>query len=76
MQQQRSNSQLHQIIRLPKVRQVTSLSRSTLYEKMNPKSKYYDKKFPKPIKLGANSVGWYEHEVYEWLAEKALDRGC
>jgi prophage regulatory protein len=31
--------------------------------------------FPKRIKLGANSVGWFENEIDEWLAKKAADRG-
>ncbi len=24
-------------------------------------------KFPAPIQLGPNSIGWYEHEVERWL---------
>ncbi len=24
-------------------------------------------KFPPPIQLGPNSIGWYEHEVERWL---------
>ena len=31
-------------------------------------------KFPKRISLGANSVGWLNNEINDWLAEKAVDR--
>lgn len=30
--------------------------------------------FPKPIKIGENSVGWIEEEVSEWLEEKKAER--
>lgn len=43
------------------------LSRSTIYDKINPKSPRYDATFPKPIRLGGGAVGWLEHEVTEWL---------
>ena len=32
-------------------------------------------KFPKRIRLGPNAVGWFEHEIDEWLAERAKHRG-
>jgi len=43
------------------------LSRSTIYDKINPKSPRYDATFPKPIRLGGCAVGWLTHEVDEWL---------
>lgn len=47
------------------------LSRSTIYDKINPDSPRYDATFPKPIRLGNGSaVGWIEDEVEIWL------RGC
>jgi prophage regulatory protein len=55
------------INRLPKVTQVTDLSRSTIYNKINPKSAHYDPTFPKPIKLGSRSIGWIEAEVQAWI---------
>jgi prophage regulatory protein len=33
-------------------------------------------KFPKRVRLGANSVGWVEEEVDAWLAERAAERGA
>ena len=44
------------------------LSRSTIYDKINPGSPRYDATFPKPIRLGNGSaVGWLESEVETWL---------
>jgi prophage regulatory protein len=44
------------------------LSRSTIYDKINPDSPRYDGTFPKPIRLGAGAaVGWIESEVENWL---------
>lgn len=43
------------------------LSRSTIYDKINPKSSRYDASFPKPIRLGGCAVGWLTHEVDDWL---------
>ena len=30
--------------------------------------------FPKPIKIGENSVGWLEEEIFEWLDQKKVER--
>lgn len=44
------------------------LSRSTIYDKLNPGSPRYDATFPKPIRLGNGAaVGWLAHEVDNWL---------
>lgn len=46
------------------------LSRSTIYDKINPKSPRYDPTFPKPIKLGGGAIGWLTHEVDDWLERR------
>jgi prophage regulatory protein len=46
------------------------LSRSTLYEKINPKSPRFDPTFPKPFRLGiggGGAVGWLEIEIEAWI---------
>ena len=48
----------------------TSLSRSTLYDMMNVKSKRYDPTFPLPIKLTQSRRCWFELEVNAWLQSK------
>ena len=59
------------ILRLPRVKARTGLSRSTIYAKLrrNPKRPSdYDPTFPKPVAVGAKAVGWIEAEVEAWLA--------
>ncbi|MDH1276636.1 AlpA family phage regulatory protein [Acinetobacter johnsonii] len=62
------------IYRLKKVIEITGVSRSVIYEKINEKSKRYDPTFPKPIKLSLNTVGWFEHELIQWLELKSEQR--
>ena len=52
------------ILRLPKVKTRTGLSRSTIYQRVA------DGQFPKPVSLGGRAVGWIETEIQEWLAER------
>ncbi|WP_420710441.1 helix-turn-helix transcriptional regulator [Asticcacaulis sp. SL142] len=49
------------IVRLPEVKLLTGLSRSTVYERVKAG------RFPKPIPLGGRSVGWLECEVRRWI---------
>ena len=70
-------SNIHQnlvILRLKEVTAFTGVSRSVIYEKLNTKSKSHDPNFPKPIKLSSNAVGWFEHEIIQWLELKAEQR--
>ena len=60
------------VLRLKKVTEKTGLSRSSIYYKMNPASKYFDESFPKPIRLGAGSIGWLESDLDAWLASRPL----
>ena len=55
------------ILRLKQLEQQVGLKRSSIYEKMNPKSDRYDPTFPVMVSLGERSVGWYQHEVEAWL---------
>ena len=38
------------------------ISRSSIYDRLDPKSKRYDPTFPRPLKMG-HMVGWLESEV-------------
>ena len=55
------------ILRLKQLEQRVGLKKSSIYEKMNPKSDRYDPAFPVMVSLGERSVGWYQHEVEAWL---------
>ena len=52
------------VVRLPEVRRMTKLGRSTIYRLQA------DRKFPQSLKLGARAVGWLEREVCQWLADR------
>jgi len=52
------------ILRLPKVKDRTGLSRSSIYLRIS------QGLFPKPISLGARAVGWVEEEIDQWLSEQ------
>ena len=59
-----------EIIRRRTLEVRVGLTRSTIYDKINPKSPRYDPTFPKPIRLGGNSVGWIASEVDAWLEQQ------
>lgn len=52
------------ILRLPAVKALTGLSRSTIYLRISKNS------FPKPRSLGVRAVGWYEQEIQEWITSR------
>ena len=56
-----SNNTAQVIQRRPAVEARTGLARSTIYAKMETGD------FPKPIKLGARSVGWLAKEIDDWI---------
>lgn len=60
------------ILRMAELTTLLGISRSSIYEKLNPKSRYYDADFPKPIRLGAASVGWRSTSVDEWIASRTV----
>ena len=60
----------NKILRLKQVMALCGIGRSTIYEKINPKSKRYDESFPRPIKLSLSAVGWFEQDVIAWLDSK------
>ena len=54
----------HRILRLPEVKKITGLSRSSIYLRMA------TEEFPKSISLGDRAVGWLEQDVCKWIEEK------
>ncbi|WP_034588355.1 AlpA family transcriptional regulator [Acinetobacter sp. HR7] len=67
---QTTETRTNQILRLKHVLQLCGIGRSTVYEKLNPKSKRYDASFPRPIKLSVSAVGWFEQDIIDWLNSK------
>lgn len=65
---------MNQIIRLKEVIAVTGVSRSVIYEKLNPQSRCYDVTFPKQIKLSIHCVGWSALEINQWIEHRLASR--
>ncbi|MDD5579038.1 MAG: AlpA family transcriptional regulator [Methylobacter sp.] len=57
-----------QILRIAAVLALTGLSRSTIYGLIRAGD------FPRQLKLGPRSSGWYLREIQNWLSEKANSR--
>lgn len=55
------------VLRLTQLMRKIGVSRSTIYDWLNPKSSRYDANFPKQLRLGRQAVGWLESEIDEWL---------
>lgn len=55
------------IVRAKDMRKVTGIPNSTRADKENPKSPRFDPTWPKKIKLGARSTGYFMDEVLVWL---------
>jgi len=53
------------VLRRRQVEARTGLPRSSIYALIT------EGRFPAPIRLGARSVGWLEHEIDAWIAERA-----
>lgn len=52
----------------------TGLSRSAIYLKGDPRSRYFDPQFPSRFKLGERSVGWSAEEVMHWVSSMMESR--
>lgn len=63
-----------QVIRLSLLMQITGLSRSSIYNRLNPKSPWHDPTFPQRVRLSSASrggaVGWFLRDVEAWLASR------
>ena len=58
---------MQSILRLPTVKSLTGLSRSTIYLRIS------EGAFPKPINLGARAVGWLETDISAWIEERVKE---
>ena len=52
------------MLRMPQVLERTGVCRATLYAWLR------EGKFPAPVELGGNSIGWPESEIEAWIASR------
>lgn len=62
------------VLKSQSLQERTGLSRSAIYDKLNPTSPRHDPEFPKQVKLGPRAVGWIESEVNGWLQQTMSSR--
>lgn len=67
------------LVRLMTVINVTGLKRSSIYNRINPSSKYFDPTFPKPVSLASSpdirgAVAWVLAEVEAWVEARLATR--
>ncbi len=55
------------VLRRKAVETMTGLARSSIYQRLA------EGTFPRQIHLGPRSVGWLEHEVNAWIAERVAE---
>lgn len=51
-------------MRLPEVKAVTGLSKTSIYELIR------SRKFPAPVRLGPRAVAWVKSEIRQWAVER------
>lgn len=54
----------HRFLRLTVIKNMTGLSRSTIYMRIA------EKRFPKPIKLSERAVAWLESDINTWMEQQ------
>ena len=60
----------YQTIRLPQVKELTCLSKSSIYRLIEVGD------FPRQVSLGARSVVWVKSQVEDWCAQKVNTTLC
>jgi prophage regulatory protein len=70
----KSPSNLGNILRLVAALSKTGMKRTAFLNLQDPNSPYFDSTFPKRIRLGARSVGWFENELEAWLLSRKANR--
>ncbi|TEP24807.1 AlpA family phage regulatory protein [Pseudomonas aeruginosa] len=58
------------VLRMRHVIVQLGISRSAVYDWMDPKSPRYDSTFPKPIRLGKSSIGWLSTDIENFIASR------
>ena len=61
-----SNLEDVSFLRLPDVKAITGLSKTSLYTLIR------DRNFPAPVRLGPRAVAWVRSEVKQWAANRVL----
>lgn len=58
------------ILRMKAATVRSGLSRSLIYAKLDPKSRYFDPDFPQPVRLSARAVGFHSEALERWIESR------
>lgn len=56
------------LLRRKQIEELFGISRSTIYARLDPKSKQHDPLFPTPIHLSAKAIAWVDSECHAYIA--------
>ena len=63
------------ILRRKQLEARMGIARSTIYDRLNPRSPRFDPSFPQPVKIGGCTC-WIASEVQAYLEEKVRESRC
>ncbi len=72
--QERQEDMNNTVLRADDTARALGVSRATIWNWANPKSRHFRPDFPKPIKLSENITGWLSSEIEEYLNKLAAKR--
>ena len=58
------------LLRIQAVCNMVGLGKTTIWNKLNRQSPYFDASFPQPIRIGKRAVAWDRHEIRAWIAAR------
>ncbi|MDX7736501.1 helix-turn-helix transcriptional regulator [Aeromonas caviae] len=62
---------IDRFIRMRELKEMISLSRSSIYDKLNAKSPRHGPSFPRAVKLGVSAIGWRQSEIHQWIKTRS-----
>lgn len=62
------------VLRVNDVASVLGVSRATIWNLANPKSRHHRPDFPRPFKISAHATGWLASEVDDYIGKLAAKR--
>lgn len=58
------------LLRIQAVCNMVGLGKTTIWNKLNRQSPYFDASFPQLIRIGKRAVAWDKHEISAWIAAR------
>ena len=62
------------VLRADDTARALGVSRATIWNWVNPKSRHYRPDFPRPFKISANATGWLASEIDDYIGKLAAKR--